>query len=178
LSILRTALQSRRKLFWSLAVVTFLLDQLTKLWLWHHPAEGHPDLVVIPHLLRIVSHAGNLRGVLGLGPAAPAFYVATSAVALGVVGFFFLTTDPRKAHLCAALGLVAGGAVGNLLDRLAYGRVRDFIDLHWGEALHWHTFNVADAAICAGVALILCDALFARTETAEARPSGGPEARR
>ena len=172
MSTLRTALQGRRKLFWALAAAVFLLDQLTKVWLWHHPEEGFPDLVVVPHVLRIVSHAGNLRGVLGLGPATPAFYVATSLLALAVVVFLFLTTDARKAHLMVALGLVAGGAVGNLLDRVVYGRVRDFIDLHWGEGLHWHTFNMADAAICAGVALILCDAFFARAEGADASPQG------
>ena len=165
--MLRRALQGRRPLFWSLTAIAFVLDQLTKIWLWHHPDEGRPDLVVIPHVLRIVSHSGNLRGVLGLGPATPIFYVGMSLVALSVVVFLFLTTDARKAHLMVALGLVAGGAVGNLLDRLLYGRVRDFIDLHWGESLHWHTFNVADAAICAGVALILCDAFFARSEGAE-----------
>ena len=54
----------------------------------------------------------------------------------------------------AAAGLIAGGALGNLLDRLRFGAVTDFVDLHWGEA-HWPTFNLADAAIVCGVALLL-----------------------
>ena len=54
----------------------------------------------------------------------------------------------------AAAGLIAGGAIGNLVDRLRFGAVTDFIDLHWGAA-HWPTFNLADAAIVCGVALLL-----------------------
>ena len=53
-----------------------------------------------------------------------------------------------------AAGLIAGGAIGNLVDRLRFGAVTDFIDLHWGAA-HWPTFNLADAAIVCGVALLL-----------------------
>jgi lipoprotein signal peptidase len=170
-SIGRAAFEGRRKLFWVLAAGAFLLDQITKVWLWHDPSEGRPDIDVIPHVLRIISHPGNLQGVLGLGPATPVFYVATSLVALGVVAFLFLTTDARKGYVMVALGLVAGGAVGNLLDRLTLGRVRDFIDLHWGERLHWDTFNVADAAICTGVALILLDALFARSQERREPPA-------
>jgi len=52
--------------------------------------------------------------------------------------------------------------MGNLVDRVALGRVRDFIDLHWGDAFHWHTFNVADAAICVGFVLVVVDTLFSR----------------
>ncbi|NLW50997.1 MAG: signal peptidase II [Candidatus Brocadiaceae bacterium] len=167
-----TALKGRR-LFWILAAVTFLLDQLTKAWLWHHPDEGLADLDLIPQVLRIVSHPGNLHGVLGLGPGTPVFYVGASLAALGVIGFLLFTTDRGRTHLMAALGLVAGGAVGNLVDRVSHGFVRDFIDLHWRDRLHWHTFNVADAAICVGVAVILLDALLAPAQGQEAAPEDG-----
>jgi signal peptidase II len=63
-----------------------------------------------------------------------------------------------RPHL--ALGFVCGGALGNLIDRLAIGAVRDFIDLHWMDKANWPTFNLADAAICIGVGLLLLEALL------------------
>ena len=66
---------------------------------------------------------------------------------------------PRNEKLMqAALGLIAGGASGNLLDRLFRGGlVVDFIDIHWLNKIHWPTFNLADSAICIGVGLVLLD---------------------
>lgn len=64
----------------------------------------------------------------------------------------------RPRPLCCGLALVLGGALGNLYDRLARGMVTDFIDLYW-RVWHWPTFNIADAAITVGGALILWDAL-------------------
>ena len=67
----------------------------------------------------------------------------------------------------AALGAVLGGAIGNLLDRVRYGEVVDFLDLHWGE-LHWPAFNVADAAITVGVAIVLLASVERRAAGASA----------
>lgn len=63
-----------------------------------------------------------------------------------------------------AIGLVVGGAVGNLIDRLRYGAVVDFLDVHWG-GWHWPAFNVADSAITVGALLLMCDALFSRPQS-------------
>ena len=60
---------------------------------------------------------------------------------------------PRSGRVAG--GVLAGGILGNLLDRALRGRVVDFLDLHWREAYHYPTFNVADVAICAGVGLLL-----------------------
>ncbi len=160
LSLLRKAFEGRRRLFWTLACCTFIADQATKVLLWQRPAAGRPDIVLVPHILRVVSHAGNVKGALGLGPSGPAFYIVAALIGLAAVVAFFVATGPRKALAHVALGLLAGGAIGNLLDRIALGFVRDFIDLHWGESLHWHTFNVADAAICVGFVLIVYDTFF------------------
>jgi signal peptidase II len=64
-----------------------------------------------------------------------------------------------------ALGLIIGGAVGNVTDRLARGAVVDFLDFHVGN-WHWYAFNVADAAICLGVIALLLDGLLARPKAA------------
>ena len=62
-----------------------------------------------------------------------------------------------------ALGLIIGGAVGNIVDRLRFGAVADFLDFHIG-AYHWPAFNLADASITVGIALLLIDALLIRRE--------------
>ena len=74
----------------------------------------------------------------------------------------------RRAHnplIRVALGMIIGGAVGNVLDRLIRGAVVDFLDFHLGT-WHWYAFNVADAAICLGVAALLLDGLLARPKAA------------
>jgi len=67
---------------------------------------------------------------------------------------------------------VIGGAVGNLLDRLILGYVIDFLDFHWRYRYHFPAFNVADAAICVGVGILMYDLLTQKPETAEAAPKG------
>ena len=77
----------------------------------------------------------------------------------------------RRPSLAAAAGLVIGGASGNLMDRVRFGHVTDFIDLHWGAA-HWPTFNLADAAIVCGVGLLVW-ASRGGVETRDAFPAIG-----
>jgi signal peptidase II len=74
----------------------------------------------------------------------------------------------RRAHnpvIRLALGMIIGGAIGNVIDRLMRGAVVDFLDFHLG-AWHWYAFNVADAAICLGVIALLLDSLLARPKAA------------
>jgi signal peptidase II len=74
----------------------------------------------------------------------------------------------RRAHnpvMRLALGMIIGGAIGNVIDRLMRGAVVDFLDFHLG-AWHWYAFNVADAAICLGVIALLLDGLLARPKAA------------
>jgi len=158
-SIRRKWFRGARKLFWCSAALVLALDQLTKWLLWHDPHEGRRPLEIVPHLLHIVSHPGNRGGALGL-PGSPILYAVAALVVLPFIAFLFATTPSQEGRTHVGLGLIAGGAVGNLIDRLSLGFVRDFIDMHWGEALHWHTFNVADAAICVGVAMVLWQLLF------------------
>ncbi len=153
--------ESRRKLFWLVAALVVAADQLTKLWLWRPEFSPDRPLVLIPGLLQLIGHPGNTKGALGLGPSNALFYVVPALIGLVVMVYFLLTTSSRNGMVAAALGLLAGGDVGNLIDRLVLHRVRDFIDLHWHDAFHWSTFNVADAAICFGFAIIAIDVLFA-----------------
>jgi len=149
---------------WLFAVFTAVLDQLSKAVADYLCAAGRMPVPLVPGVLQLIEHPGNVRGIFGQGPQGVFFYVLATLAGLAVVGVFFMTTPAGDAVAHAALGMLAGGAVGNLVDRLAEGRVRDFIDLHWGNAFHWYTFNVADAAICVGFALMLYVSVFPRRQ--------------
>ncbi len=147
-------------LFVASLLLTLVADQLTKALFWRAPSAGAEPTVIIPHVLSFVPHEGNPRGAMGLGPENPVFYAVAACVGLVVIVVWLATTPAAKWHVHIALGLLAGGALGNLIDRVAIGKVRDFIDLHWGDAFHWHTFNVADAALCIGFAIVAYEAFL------------------
>jgi signal peptidase II len=104
------------------------------------------------------------------------FFTVVSIAAIAFILGYFRRLAPDQRHLGVALALVLGGAVGNFVDRLARRYVIDFIDWHWrdGPAMHWPTFNLADAAICVGVALLFVGPTTPRRKAAPL--SAGPEA--
>ena len=169
MAILHRCAAGARKLFWPVAAATLTLDLLSKWLLWHAPASAEQPIVLVPHVLQIVPHAGNTGGAFGL-PGTPALYAAAAVLGLALIIGLLLTTSPRRLLVHLALGLIAGGALGNLADRIALGFVRDFLDLHWGSRFHWPTFNLADAAITAGFILVVWDAYV--SGRGEEQPSG------
>ncbi|PTL84601.1 signal peptidase II [Vitiosangium sp. GDMCC 1.1324] len=102
------------------------------------------------------------------------FFHLVSLVALGFIFFMYVRLTPEQRMVRWALALVAGGALGNFLDRLLRGYVIDFIDWHWRNqpGMRWPTFNVADAAICVGVGLLLLDSLRDRRSVESVTPGG------
>ena len=143
------------------AALVAALDQLVK---WYVVTElmTPPRLIVLTDWLNLVMtwNHGISFGLFS-GEAMP--YVLILG-ALAVVGLLlvWMSRDPRPAA-AVCLGLVIGGALGNIIDRIRLGAVADFIDVHAGT-LHWPAFNVADSAISVGVVLILIDGLFGRSE--------------
>lgn len=81
--------------------------------------------------------------------------------------YLYFATSPELGWTRLGIALVLGGALGNLIDRVRFGEVVDFIDLHWGT-YHWPSFNVADSAITVGVALIVLETIFRKR-----KPRGG-----
>jgi signal peptidase II len=129
--------------------VVFLLDQVTKLLAARFLAEPQ---TLIPGFLRLVV-AYNDGAAWNLLSGRRFFLIALSIMAL-LLGFFFrkrLGFEYLANQI--AIGLVCGGLMGNLLDRLRTGFVIDFIDIHLA-LYHWPTFNVADSALCIGTVLI------------------------
>jgi signal peptidase II len=137
--------------FVGLAASIAILDQLTKAWLASFLQPGD-STEVLGDLVRLV-HAQNTGGLFGLlrGYAIP--FALLSLVAISGIVLFHAKSG-RSPYLTLALGLLLGGAIGNLVDRLRLGYVIDFVDVGLGD-LRWYTFNVADASISTSLALLL-----------------------
>ncbi len=136
-----------------LAGVVFVLDRMAKVWVVHNLSTE--TTLVLSKFLNL-TQVRNPGGAFGMhvGSRSGTVFLIASLVALVVI-FQLLRKLPLSNTLSrVGLGLVLGGGVGNLIDRLIYHRVIDFIDLHIG-AYHWPAFNLADSAIVAGVALAL-----------------------
>jgi signal peptidase II len=151
--------------FWRLGAavvaVTLILDQLTKLWLIFGFDLGSRGLVRLAPMLDLVLtwNTGISYGLFSGVGRWVLFGVTLTAVAL--LAIWLARAGSRLAAV--ALGLIIGGAVGNAIDRLAYGAVVDFVLFHITTAnwqFRWYVFNLADAAIVAGVAGLLYEALF------------------
>ncbi|MEO6994284.1 MAG: signal peptidase II, partial [Lacunisphaera sp.] len=135
-----------------LILTVFALDQLTKYWINAHlplGSYGYSGITVIPGFLNLV-HVGNT------GAAWSMFSGKSTGLALLAAGTLFAIFFWRK-HLALknpsvqlSFGLLCGGIIGNLVDRLVHGHVIDFVDVHFGSYTY-PTFNVADSGICIGV---------------------------
>ena len=141
--------------FAGLATLVVVLDQLTKAWLVSVLAPGE-SMQVIGDLVRLV-HSQNTGGLFGLlrGQAAP--FAALSLVVMAVIVTYH-ARGGRSPYLTLTLGLLLGGAIGNLIDRVRVGYVVDFVDAGLGS-LRWYTFNVADASISLAILLLVAAAI-------------------
>lgn len=146
------------------ALVVALADQATKAWVLGFFA-AHPGQRLWPVLaffnLVLTMNRGMSFGLFNDGTA-NALVFATLAAAI-VAALLVWLARAREPLLQCAIGLVIGGAVGNVADRLVRGAVVDFLDFHLG-GVHWFAFNLADAAISVGVALMVIDGLRSRRE--------------
>ena len=154
------------------AGVIFALDQLSKTWIvqmfW--PEQGCDPFVnrcryeVLPFMdFTMAWNTGISYGLLaGHGELGRWLLIVFSVVA--VVGFFFWLAQAERKLLALSIGLIIGGAAGNLVDRLVYGAVADFVSLH-SFGFYWYIFNVADVAIVAGAAGLLYEVIMAPTKS-------------
>ncbi len=158
-----------RRLGFGVAILVYALDQLIK-WLVVSALDlpnrlgGVVELLPIFRLLWVENH-GISMGFLTAGSSGGRWMLVglTGAIAIAVV--FWLWRERNRLD-AFSLGLVLGGALGNITDRVRLGYVADFLDLHFGD---WHpflVFNVADAAITIGVLLLVLRALFVREPAA------------
>jgi signal peptidase II len=145
-------------LFAALAVGVVVVDQLSKAWLAGQLDPGEM-MIVLGEWLRFV-HGQNSGILFGLLPqSAPAFAIVSLGVTALIVVYHYKAG--RGIVTTLALGLLLGGAIGNLLDRLNHGYVIDWIDMGIGTLRFW-TYNVADAAISTAIVLLIAMAIVPR----------------
>lgn len=154
---------AHRRLGLITAAVIFIVDQASKWFVVHRldlPIRGQIDLLPI-FRLRWVGNRGVSLGLLTAGGEMGRWLLAALTLAIAVIVAAWLWRE-RQRDDAFALGLILGGAVGNILDRVRLGYVVDFLDLHFGDWSPFLIFNPADAAITIGVLILLLRALMMR----------------
>ncbi|PPR10129.1 MAG: Lipoprotein signal peptidase [Alphaproteobacteria bacterium MarineAlpha11_Bin1] len=147
------------RLGFSISALVVLCDQASKYWIVHNVMEPPQRIEVSPFLnIVMVWNKGASFGLFS--SQSPWTQVLLGGLALTICIFLVKWLKNAK-NLCLAtsLGLVIGGAVGNVIDRVIYRAVADFLDFHAG-GFHWPAFNIADVAITTGIIILLFDCLI------------------
>lgn len=165
----------KTSLILSIILIALLLDQLSKGSLLYLITGGIPlsgaawDVVPVPYLM---SHVFDFFNIVftwnfgtsfslfrAIGEVAPMVIIVFTGAVIGFILHYLFVRAPRRDIV--PLSLIAGGALGNLIDRIRFGAVIDFLDFHIG-GWHWPAFNVADICIVVGVGLYLLNLYIAR----------------
>lgn len=174
---------TRNVLFGVAAALSIALDQWTKALARSHlkllGPWGGKTVIANYFDLRYSENTGVAFGMFQKLPGGQYWLTLVALAALLLVGYYLLRSGPRQLRLHLALGFVGGGAIGNLIDRILYGRVTDFIVWHVGRH-EWPAFNIADAALVVGVSLMALDMLLDKrspvaTSAAPPDPAGSKE---
>lgn len=145
-------------------IVVAMADQLSKMWAVSGLVEGETYQVIGSFFqLKLIYNEG---GAMGTNFGGPAFYLI-SAIAILIMVFYFIYANRSQKFIAQTMALIAGGAVGNIIDRIQSGRVVDFLDFDFfdfnmfGRTIErWWTFNIADAAITIGIIILMFFILF------------------
>ena len=135
-----------------LAIVVFVADQLTKYLVSTELSIGQAwmPLALLENVV-VIRHVRNSGAAFGMFPAAGNLFLLVAVlVVLGIIRYYYSRAHSAALWVRISLGLMLGGALGNMIDRFRFGFVVDFIDLGW-----WPVFNLADASISVGVIVIL-----------------------
>ena len=155
------------------AVLAFATDQIHKWWMLKIYDIGEKKLVTITPFLDLVM-VWNYGISYGLFQQDGEFgrYALIAIMILAVLCLVLWLASCEGRFAAIALGLVIGGALGNIVDRIVHGAVADFFSFH-AFGYHWYVFNLADVAIVAGVGILLYDSFSDRRGTSGARDSNG-----
>lgn len=165
------------KLLWFLStfLIAYPADQLTKRWVVEGLYYGETWTVVSG--LFDITHVRNPGGAFSLLAGASSdwrmpFFLGAGALAVALLLVFYRRLPARARLSAASLGMILGGALGNLTDRIVYGEVIDWLDFHVA-AYTWPTFNIADSCIVVGVAILMLE-VFLYGEDLEEEPAAQP----
>jgi signal peptidase II len=153
-----------KRKYWVLFIFLFgvlLLDQLTKSMIVQK-LFLYEKVEVIRGFFNII-HVRNTGGAFGIfggekGGLGSVLFVVVSLLAIGAIVYLFVKAREDEKVLAFSFTLILSGALGNLIDRIRYGEVIDFIDFHV-STYHWPAFNIADSAICIGIGLMALELL-------------------
>ena len=162
-----------RKSGFTVAAIVFALDQLSK-WIIAGPLDLQTDrqIVLLPiYNLTWTDNNGISLGLFNAETDIGRWILVTLKGAIAIAVAIWITREKQRGDQIA-LGMVLGGALGNILDRVRHGYVVDFADLHFGDFRPFLVFNVGDAAISIGVVILLLRAFLTRKEQ---REGPGPE---
>ena len=164
-------MRAKTKLVLVWLAIILISDQLTK-FIVDQSMPLHHSIPVIDNFFNLtyIRNTGAAFGFLAGSAAAfrLPFLIVFSLVAIGFVVAMLRRLPERETGLITALVFILGGAIGNLIDRLAYGEVIDFLDFYWGR-YHWPAFNVADSFISVGVCITVFYLVKAKGEDPFAR---------
>lgn len=154
------------KLVGGLLIAIVLLDQVTK-WFVDRTMPLYHSIPVIDKFFNLtyIRNTGAAFGILAGSAAAfrLPFLMIFSLLAIGFIIVMLRRLPERETGLISALAFILGGAIGNLIDRFAYGEVIDFLDFYWAN-YHWPAFNIADSFITIGVTITVYYLIKARGE--------------
>ncbi len=152
------------------------VDQISKAIIVRTLSPGRPATLIPGFFdLTLVTNTGGVFGIFRDldDPLRNVLFSAVPITAVVLILWYGRSLPATRRWSHVALGLVLGGAVGNLLDRFRIGHVVDFLDLYVG-AYHWPAFNLADSAICVGVAMLLLESLFLQRSGGGTDPAAPP----
>ena len=146
-----------------LATLVLIVDQASKWWVINVVMNPPRVIPVTPFFNLVMGwNRGISFGLMNRESALSAWILPLVAVVIVAVLSVWLWRNDRPV-VAVAIGLVIGGALGNVVDRLRFGAVADFLDFH-AAGFHWPAFNVADAGITVGAVMLVLESLFARRE--------------
>ena len=157
---------SSRARWFALAAAVIVADQLTKWLVMAYFANRAPHEEVTGFLnLVLVFNKGAAFSLFAQAPGWQTPLLATFALVAALIVSVLIVRNPERRLMCLGLALILGGALGNLIDRLRFGSVVDFLDFH-ALGWHWPAFNVADSAITVGAALLIFESFLHREKRA------------
>ena len=153
-----------------IALIVLILDQASKWYLLVFVMQPPQSIPVLPFFnLVSVWNRGISFGMFNSGSPYSGLILSGLAIAIVIFLLGWLRKSEHK-HISIAIGLIIGGAVGNIVDRAVHGAVYDFLDIFIGS-YHWPAFNVADSGIAIGAAILVLDSVFPKAENEESKDS-------
>ncbi|MBR7792713.1 lipoprotein signal peptidase [Undibacterium sp. FT147W] len=142
-----------------LATIIILFDQVSKITITKLFAYAESLSVTSFFNLTLVYNKGAAFSFLAAESGWQRYFFTAIGLIAAAYITYLLKRHATQKLFCAALAMIMGGALGNVIDRLLYGHVIDFLDFHYQEIYHFPAFNIADSAICIGAALFILDEL-------------------